>query len=174
MIRVLSGKLTYIRLNFHFLNAEVITCNATPNIFSSCLLNCTASAQSQLILPGRQPGGEAHLQTTAGDKDTEGTFDSNRVTECLHWCKSSEQELDLGHYKQLRLCGYTLKLQNHTAYFSPCLSSKSSVRLLQNIEEGLWECPVFFSNPCRATLQKLAMSPCQCPVSTSSLILIFI
>lgn len=61
VIRALSGKSTYIRLYFHFLNAEVITCSATLNIFSSCLLNCIASAWSQLILPGRQPGGEAHL-----------------------------------------------------------------------------------------------------------------
>lgn len=74
-----------------------------------------------------------------------------------------------GHYKQLQLHGYALQLQNYTAHFSPCLSPNSSVRLLQNTEESLWGCPVFFPSPCRATLQKLAMSPRQCPVSTNSL-----
>jgi len=116
VIRALSGKSTYIRLYFHFLNAEVITCSATLNIFSSCLLNCIASAWSQLILPGRQPGGEAHLQT---HKDTEGTFDSNRVTECLHWCTSWKQRADSGSLQTTAvtwICFATSKLRS--AFFT--------------------------------------------------------
>lgn len=165
VIRALSGKSTYIRLYFHFLNAEVITCSATLNIFSSCLLNCIASAWSQLILPRRQPGGEAHLHPQRYWRHL-WQQQGHRMFTLVHVLKTKS---GFGVITNNCSCGYALQLQNYTAHFSLCLSPDSSVRLLQNTEESLWGCPVFFPSPCRATLQKLAMSPRQCPVSTNSL-----
>lgn len=146
VIRVLSGKFKYIRLDFSYLNAEAIISNATWNRFSSYLLNCILSTLTQLISPGRQSGSSVTYRHTAGQKDAEGTR-GHKMFMLMHIFKTRSGFRVINNY------GYVDLLWNFKIiHFLLSLSPNSSVKWPQNTKESLWE-GLAFPWRCRATLQ---------------------